>query len=175
MEDIYNYNVTPEPHNPIGCLIAVILAMLFCAIIGSCRAPQSTVSERVVYDTVWTEKVAQNAKNDSIVYREKIVVQPHVIRVGDTTIVYSDTTIVRVAENNHYVTRNIYQDQGKIRVDTAYKKEIQYVTKNTAVKDTSAKWRALWAGIAIGILLMLLYKHRNTLVCLFRRLAKRLS
>lgn len=167
-----NFN---QPMNPIGCLVAVIIAMILCALLGSCKAPQSTISGRVVYDTVWTEKTAQSAKNDSIVYRERIVVQPHVIRVGDTTIVYSDTTIVRVAENNHYITRNFYQDKGQIVRDTAYKKEIQYVPQEKTKTVYKNKWRLFWVGIIIGVLIALVIKFRKQIATFTRRILKFVS
>lgn len=174
MEDFYNnYGYVPSepPHNPLGCLIAVIIAMLFCAILGACKTRESVQSERVVYDTIWSEKTAQSAKNDSIVYRERIVVQPHVIRVGDTTIVYSDTTIVRVAEQNHYITRNVYQDKGQIIRDTAYiEKQVPVTVKESAKSEN--KWATIWVGILIGIALALAVKYRKTLLSFIRRLIR---
>lgn len=169
-----NFN---QPMNPIGCLVAVIITLIVCALLGSCKVPQSTIGERVVYDTIWTEKAQQSAKNDSIVYRERIVVQPHVIKVGDTTIVYSDTTIVRVAENNHYITRNVYQDKGQIIRDTAYRKEIQYVpqTKVMTTPTYKNKWQLFWFGIIVGVLIALVIKFRRNITTFIRRILKFVS
>lgn len=174
MEYGYNYVPNEPPRNPIGCIVAVILALLFCALLGSCKAPQSTIRERVVYDTVWTEKAAQSTRNDSVVIRERVQIVPHVIRVGDTTIVYSDTTIVRATLNNRYITRNVYQGEGTITHDTAYvEKKATVSKKENAAKDSSHKWRLLWVGFAIGIILSLLVIYRKAVVCFIRRLAKR--
>ena len=91
------------------CVVVFFVAFLF-ALIG-CASGRSVIKERVVYDTAWVQKTQDRTKNDSVVYRERIVVQPHIISVGDTTIVYSDTTIVRMSETNRYYTNNITSDK----------------------------------------------------------------
>ena len=123
-------------------LKGLLWAIVICAIISllcGCKTRQSVIKERVVYDTVWTQKSQDRAKNDSVVYRERIVVQPHVIHVGDTTIVYSDTTIVRVAETNRYYTNNITSDKGKIIRDTVYSQTTKLMPDNgTEGRNTKA-------------------------------------
>ena len=95
--------------NNIGCLIVVIIIMVACCILASCKAHQSLVRERVVYDTVWSVKVVHDSIKGVTVEREITRIVPHIVRVGDTTIIYSDTIISRNTENNNYVYRNIYR------------------------------------------------------------------
>ena len=159
----------------INTLKALFWSIVLCAIISllcGCKARQSVIKERVVYDTAWTQKTQDRAKNDSVVYRERIVVQPHIIRVGDTTIVYSDTTIVRVAETNRYYTNNITSDKGKIIRDTVY---IAPKTDNgtKVVTKTKSSWKLFWMGISAGIMVAILYKYRKKVFfflffCLFQ-------
>ena len=156
-------------------LKGLLWAIVICAIISllcGCKTRQSVIKERVVYDTVWTQKTQDRAKNDSFVYRERIVVQPHVIHVGDTTIVYSDTTIVRVAETNRYYTNNITSDKGKIIRDTVY---VAPKTDNgtKVVTKTKNNWKLFWLGIIIGIVCLLVFKYRKKFLLIVSKFAKR--
>ena len=153
-------------------------AIVICAIISllcGCKTRQSVIKERVVYDTVWTQKTQDRAKNDSVVYRERIVVQPHVIHVGDTTIVYSDTTIVRVAETNKYYTNNITSDKGKIIRDTVYSQTTKIVPdkETKVVTKTKSSWKLFFVGILAGIMVAILYKYRKKFLLIVSRCAKR--
>ena len=159
----------------INTLKALFWSIVLCAIISllcGCKARQSVIKERVVYDTAWTQKTQDRAKTDSVVYRERIVVQPHIIRVGDTTIVYSDTTIVRVAETNRYYTNNITSDKGKIIRDTVY---IAPKTDNgtKVVTKTKSSWKLFWMGISAGIMVAILYKYRKKVFLFVSRCVKR--
>ena len=159
----------------INTLKALFWSIVLCAIISllcGCKARQSVIKERVVYDTAWTQKTQDRAKNDSVVYRERIVVQPHIIRVGDTTIVYSDTTIVRVADTNRYYTNNITSDKGKIIRDTVY---IAPKTDNgtKVVTKTKSSWKLFWMGISAGIMVAILYKYRKKVFLFVSRCVKR--
>ena len=140
------------------CVICVLLSLL-CG----CKTRQNVIKERVVYDTAWVQKTQDRTKNDSVVYRERIVVQPHIIRVGDTTIVYSDTTIVRVAETNRYYTNNITSDKGKIIRDTVYSQTSKIVPdeKTKVVTKTKSSWKLFLVGVLAGIIVALLYKYRK--------------
>lgn len=156
-------------------LKGLLWAIVICAIISllcGCKTRQSIIKERVVYDTVWTQKTQDRAKNDSVVYRERIVVQPHIIHVGDTTIVYSDTTIVRVAETNRYYTNNITSDKGKIIRDTVY---VAPKTDNgtKVVTKTKNNWKLFWLGIIIGIVCLLVFKYRKMFLLIVSKFAKR--
>ena len=156
-------------------LKGLLWAIVICAIISllcSCKTRQSVIKERVVYDTVWTQKTQDRAKNDSVVYRERIVVQPHVIHVGDTTIVYSDTTIVRVAETNRYYTNNITSDKGKIIRDTVY---VAPKTDNgtKVVTKTKNNWKLFGLGIIIGIVCLLVFKYRKKFLLIVSRCVRR--
>lgn len=156
-------------------LKGLLWAIVICAIISllcGCKTRQSIIKERVVYDTVWTQKTQDRAKNDSVVYRERIVVQPHIIHVGDTTIVYSDTTIVRVAETNRYYTNNITSDKGKIIRDTVY---VAPKTDNgtKVVTKTKNNWKLFWLGIIIGIVCLLVFKYRKKFLLIVSKFAKR--
>ena len=159
----------------IGKLKGLLWAIVICAIISllcSCKTRQSVIKERVVYDTAWVQKTQDRAKNDSVVYRERIVVQPHVIHVGDTTIVYSDTTIVRVAETNRYYTNNITSDKGKIIRDTVY--VAPKTDKGTkVVTKTKSSWKLFFVGILAGIIVAILYKYRKKFLLIVSRCAKR--
>jgi hypothetical protein len=150
-------------------------AIAICAIISflcSCKTRQSVIKERVVYDTVWTQKTQDRAKNDSVVYRERIVVQPHIIRVGDTTIVYSDTTIVRVAETNRYYTNNITSDKGKIIRDTVY--SLSKTDNGTkVVTKTKSSWELFFVGVLAGIIVAILCKYQKKIFLFVLRCVKR--
>lgn len=154
----------------------ICLSLLLSLLCG-CKTRQSVVKERVVYDTVWTQKTQDKAKNDSVVYRERIVVQPHIIHVGDTTIVYSDTTIVRVAETNRYYTNNITSDKGKIIRDTVYSQTTKIVPKTDyktkVVTKTKSSWKLFWIGILAGIIVALLYKYRKKVFLIVSKCVKR--
>lgn len=156
-------------------LKGLLWAIVICAIISllcGCKTRQSVIKERVVYDTAWVQKTQDRAKNDSVVYRERIVVQPHVIHVGDTTIVYSDTTIVRVAETNRYYTNNITSDKGKIIRDTVY--VAPKTDKGTkVVTKTKSSWKLFFVGILAGIIVAILYKYRKKFLLIVSRCAKR--
>ncbi len=159
-------------------LKGLLWAIVICAIISllcGCKTRQSVIKERVVYDTVWSQKSQDRAKNDSVVYRERIVVQPHVIRVGDTTIVYSDTTIVRVAETNRYYTNNITSDKGKIIRDTVYSQTTKIVPdeKTKVVTKTKSSWKLFLVGILAGIMVAILYKYRKKFLLIVSKFAKR--
>lgn len=152
------------------CVICVLLSLL-CG----CKTRQSVIKERVVYDTAWTQKTQDRAKNDSVVYRERIVVQPHIIHVGDTTIVYSDTTIVRVAETNRYYTNNITSDKGKIIRDTVYSQTTKIVPdeKTKVVTKTKSSWKLFFVGVLLGIIVALLYKYRKKVFLIVSKCVKR--
>ena len=156
-------------------LKGLLWAIVICAIISllcGCKTRQSVIKERVVYDTAWVQKTQDRAKNDSVVYRERIVVQPHIIHVGDTTIVYSDTTIVRVAETNRYYTNNITSDKGKIIRDTVY--VAPKTDKGTkVVTKTKSSWKLFFVGILAGIIVAILYKYRKKFLLIVSRCAKR--
>lgn len=138
----------------VWCLISIIIALIVCALLGSCKTRQSVISERVVYDTVWTAKVVRDSINGVRVEREITRIVPHIVKVGDTTIVYSDTIINRSTDNNTYLTKYIYQDQGKISKDSARIEEKKSVPaqKVNAKDKKDSKWRLFWMGIIIGLL-----------------------
>lgn len=154
------------------CVICVLLSLL-CG----CKTRQSVIKERVVYDTAWVQKTQDRAKNDSVVYRERIVVQPHIIHVGDTTIVYSDTTIVRVAETNRYYTNNITSDKGKIIRDTVYNQTTKIVPKTDdktkVVTKTKNSWKLFLVGVLTGIIVALLYKYRKKVFLIVSKCVRR--
>lgn len=148
-------------------VVIVAVALLF-----GCASGRSVIKERVVYDTVWTQKTHDRAKNDSVVYRERIVVQPHVIHVGDTTIVYSDTTIVRMSETNRYYTNNITSDKGKIIRDTVY---IAPKTDNgtKVVTKTKSSWKLFFVGVLAGIIVAILCKYRKKIFSIVSKCVRR--
>lgn len=167
--------MSKDKRNNIGCLIVAIIILVACQVLASCKAHQSIVSERVVYDTVWSVKVVHDSIRGAVVEREITRIVPHIIRVGDTTIIYSDTIISRNTENNNYVYRNIYRDNGKVSRDSA----------GTAVRNASPapqkaetvkkhKWRLFWAGMILGVLITLAIVNRKVIVGFTKRLAKRL-
>lgn len=102
----------------IGWIWGLVVCGLISLILGGCSAHRTLVSERARYDTVWMVSAAQTAKSDSVVVRERVEIVPKLIRVGDTTILHRDTTIVRVVERNVTNNRNFYTDKGRVRTDT---------------------------------------------------------
>ena len=143
-----------------GLLWAIIICALISLLCG-CKTRQNVIKEQVVYDTAWTQETQDRAKNDSIVYRERIVVQPHIIHVGDTTIVYSDTTIVRVTETNRYYTNNITSDKGKNLRDTVYSQTTKLMPKVEQKVVNKSSWKLFFVGILAGIMVALLHKYRK--------------
>lgn len=160
----------------VWCLISIIIALIVCALLGSCKTRQSVISERVVYDTVWTTKVVHDSINGVRVEREITRIVPHIVKVGDTTIVYSDTIINRSTDNNTYLTKYIYQDQGKISKDSARIEEKKSVPaqKVNAKDKRDTKWRLFWAGVIVGVLVTLCIKYRKKIAGFIKRLAKRI-
>lgn len=137
-----------------GLLLCGLLSLLF----GACASHRETITDRVRYDTVWTVKVAQNAKNDSVVYRERVEIVPKLIHVGDTTILHLDTTIVRVTERNLYTTRNVYQDQGRIVRDTVKVDKIMPVKQ--ASNKTVPKWKLVGVGLFLGLIICFVIRRK---------------
>ena len=155
-----------------GLLWAIVICALISLLCG-CKTRQSVIKERVVYDTVWTQKTQDRAKNDSVVYRERIVVQPHIIHVGDTTIVYSDTTIVRVAETNRYYTNNVTSDKGKIIRDTVYSQTTKLMPKVEQKVVTKNNWKLFGLGIIVGIVCLLVFKYRKKFLLIVSKCVRR--
>lgn len=149
-----------------GLLACGLLSLLF----GSCGAHRTLSEDRVHYDTVWTVKVAERAKNDSVVYRERVEIVPKLIHVGDTTIMHMDTTIVRVTERNQLLTRNIYQDKGRIVRDTVRVDKV--VPVKEASNKTVPKWKLVGIGILIGLIMCLIFRFKGKLLSFFKSLAK---
>ena len=159
-----------------GLAVSLIVAIIFCIFVGSCRTRQGVVSESRHYDSAWSVRDVQNGHGDSVVYKERVEIVPRLVHVGDTAIVTMDTIINRYTErtvnNNNY----FYYDNGKQTRDSAN-------MKNTAVKPQQpakqkTQWRLLWYGILIGILIFLsslAIINRKALSAKFRRLASRHS
>lgn len=154
--------------------IWLIIALAFCAMLGGCKAKEKIV-QSTVRDTVWTVQVARGAKGDSVVYREKVVIRPHIFNVGDTTITVMDTTIVNSTERTVMETNNYYYGSGKTTHDTTFI-EARHPPEQ-AKSDTNSKqvhkWRLLCMGIIIGLLIATCYKYRKAISNFMRRLACR--
>lgn len=154
----------------IGGLWGLLACGLLTLILGSCGAHRTLSEARVHYDTVWTVKVAENAKNDSVVYRERVEIVPKLIHVGDTTILHMDTTIVRVTERNQLLTRNIYQDKGRIVRDTV--KVDKIVPVKEASNKTVPRWKLIGIGMILGLIVCFIFRFRVRLLSFFKGLAK---
>lgn len=153
-----------------GCgVVAAIVIGLLCLFLGGCKGRETLVRERVAYDTAWLEKLAHSERKDSVVYRERVEIVPRFYRTGDTTLVSMDTTIVRLTERNAYRTYNIYSDSGRIS------KNRVAVSKTGTATKTESKWRRLWQGVIIGILLTLAAVYGKRLFCFIKRMALRKS
>ena len=156
--------------------IWLIVALAFCAMLGGCKAKEKIV-QRTVRDTVWPVQAARGAKGDSVVYREKVVIRPHIFNVGDTTITVMDTTIVNSTERTLMETNNYYYGSGKTTHDTTFI-EARHPPEQ-AKSDTNSKqvhkWRLLCMGIIIGLLIATCYKYRKAISNFMRRLACRHS
>lgn len=153
-----------------GFLWGLLLCGLLSLFLGACASHRETITDRVHYDTVWTVKVAENAKNDSVVYRERVEIVPKLIHVGDTTILHLDTTIVRVTERNLYTTKNVYQDKGRIVRDTV--KVDKIVPVKEASNKTVPKWKLIGIGIIFGLIMCLIFRFRSKLFSFFTSLVK---
>ncbi len=156
--------------------IWLIVALAFCAMLGGCKAKEKIV-QSTVRDTVWTVQVARGAKGDSVVYREKVVIRPHIFNVGDTTITVMDTTIVNSTERTVMETNNYYYGSGKTTHDTTFI-EARHPPEQ-AKSDTNSKqvhkWRFFCMGAIIGLLIAICYKYRKAISNFMRRLACRHS
>ncbi len=166
--------------NPKGCLLNLLLlvvALVICAVLGSCKSRQAVVRERyAVHDTVWSVRNDVSARRDSIVHYEFVNVRPHVLKLRDTTIVYMDTVINRSSVFNHY--NNIFhsEDKGRITRDTAYiEKPVVKTVTQTVTKGCEFSWKTLLAGIIIGIALPILWKYRRKLWTAVKAVVKRVS
>lgn len=145
-------------------IIGTILGAFICALLGSCRTRQYVVSNRTVRDTVWTVKTVRDSSNARVVERETTRIVPHIIHVGDTTIIYSDTTIIRNTEGSTYIYHNGTNDHGALHTDTAMViRTVPYndTTHRNQAADNQAKWRMYWLGIATALLLCLLLANRK--------------
>lgn len=157
------------------------LVLALAEALTSCRARQSVIKERTIYDTAWTEKARQSQRNDSVATKEYICITPHIIQTGDTTIIYSDTVYYFSTERNHYITDNTVSNSGKNHVDTAYievsRPKPQPPTNNKADLQYSVRNRIKMAALtaALAIVISLLIRYRKQIVDFIRRLAKRHS
>lgn len=163
--DRTEYNIA----NGCGVAAAIAIGLLLCLVLGGCKGRETLVRERVVYDTAWLKKLAQSERNDSVVYRERVEIVPRFYRTGDTTLVSMDTTIVRLTERNLYRTYNIYSDSGRISKDKVA------VSKTETTTKSENKWRRLWQGVIIGIILALAAVYGKRLFCFIKRIAIRKS
>lgn len=169
-----------SPQSDLCKLVSIILgftlAFFICAILGGCKTRQSVISERVIYDTVWTTKVVHDSINGTRVEREITKIVPHIIRVGDTTIIYSDTIINRSTDNNTYLTKYVYQVQGKISKDSARieEKKVMPTQKVKAKDKKDSKWRSFWTGVILGVLVTLCIRYHKNIAGFIKRLAKRI-
>lgn len=152
-----------------------IIVCLIISFLTSCKTRQSVISERVVYDTIWTTKVVHDSIKGNKVEKELVRIVPHVVRLKDTTIVYSDTTIIKNVEGNTIVYKQYYQDKGKISKDSANVEKKQTVLNKQTNTKTEHKWRMFWIGIITGILITLSLKYRKAIVSFIKRLAKRIG
>lgn len=159
-----------------GLAVSLIVAIIFCILVGSCRTRQGVVSESRHYDSAWSVRVMQNGHGDSVVYKERVEIVPRLVHVGDTTIVTMDTIINRYTErtvnNNNY----FYYDNGKQTRDSANIKKTAAKPQQPAKQKGKPQWRLLWYGILIGILIflsLLAIINRKALLAKFRRLASR--
>ncbi len=152
----------------------LILALIFCAMLGGCKAKEKIV-QSTVRDTVWTVQIVHDSKGDSVVYREKVMVVPHIYNVRDTNIVLMDTTIINSTERTIKETNNYYSDKGQIVHDTAYIEK--RVPEKAKVSGSSTqhvhKWRILGIGILVGLLIAICWNYRKAIVRFIRRLANR--
>lgn len=155
-----------------GTLLGIIACAIISFFLSSCKAHQSVVSERVVYDTVWSVRTVHDSIKGTRIEREITRIVPHIIRVGDTTIVYSDTIINKNIENNTYISKNEQKDQGKISNDSARIEE-KKAGKAVAKQQPTQRWRMFWHGIIVGILITICFRNRKKIVGLIRRLVKR--
>lgn len=156
-------------------IMGLILALAICAIMNSCKTRERVISDHSYRDSAWTVKVVQNGHGDSVVYKERMVIEPRIIHTGDTTIISMDTTIYKYTERNITNNYNNYYDNGRNVSDSAnVKKEEASAPK--ATNKESTKWRLLWYGIIIGIaiaLAALVAVNRNSIIKKIRKLANR--
>lgn len=156
--------------------ICLTLALFFCTLLVGCKAKERIVRSTVC-DTVWTRAVVQGVKGDSVVYREKVIIRPHIFNVGDTTIAVMDTTIVNSTERTVMETNNYYYGSGKTTHDTAYIEARHPVGQVKSARNSKQvhKWRFLCMGTIIGLLIAICYKYRKAISNFMRRLACRHS
>lgn len=152
-----------------GCLsvvtvMAALLITLLLCLLTSCKSGKEVTSDHLHYDSIYSAISRLSDRHDSVVYQERIVVQPHIIHAGDTTIVKMDTTIVRNTTRNVYSTVNNSTVQGRIVRDTAYI-ERKVPVKASAIKaEPSHKWRTWWLGVIVGVLLAVVVKYRKKIM-----------
>lgn len=156
----------------IRIIISLAIALVVCALIGSCKT-REIVNERVVYDTVWNVQKVQTAKGDSVVHKELVRIEPRIVYAGDTTIINMDTTIEKTTDRYFYETNNYYIDQGRVSKDSAVtEKKTQPPSPSKDVKKEN-KWRLWWSCLIIAVLLSLIIQNWKKIVTFVRRLVKR--
>lgn len=146
--------------------VLAVLALFVITCVSSCKSHDSVVSDRSYHDSAWTVKVVQSGHGDSIVYKEQMIVVPRIIHVGDTDIISMDTTIYKYNERTIYNNYNNYNSSGRDIKDSAAVKEKKASAPKAKNKESS-KWRMLWYGIIIGIIIALaalvVFKRKNIL------------
>lgn len=152
----------------IGGIWGLVACGLLTLLLGGCGAHRTLQAERVRHDTVWMVSAGQTARSDSVVVRERVEIVPKLIRLGDTTILHRDTTIVRVVERNVVSNRSFYTDSGRIVRDTAKasREASPSPSKGKASPSPSKGGGVIWAlgllglGALIGLgALLLLRRH----------------
>lgn len=183
MEHYYNPRFNPadpsasQPEGGCFCqLFAIIVALLLCALLGSCKSREMVVKEKIVYDTVWTVKVVHDSVRGTVLQREITKITPHVIRLRDTVIVYSDTSYISNTDTVTYIFHNYYQDSGRVVHDTLWLSGSlpEKPKSGTYGEQRAPGWLITGACVALATgLLYFIIRNRKKVVCFIRRLASR--
>lgn len=144
----------PDWGNMLSCLIGVIIGLIVCALMGSCKSHERIISDHSCHDSTWMVKVTENGHGDSIVYKERIFVVPRIVRVGDTTLVTMDTTIYKYTERTVNNNINRYYNTGKSMKDSSKVESLEPSEKEKR-KSGGIQWKTLVCGIAAGAIITL--------------------
>lgn len=175
MGKIENEYPQPDWKKLFVMFLEIMTGLVICALISSCKTHEPLVSERSRQDSVWTVKVVQNGHGDSIVYKERMIVVPRMVHVGDTTLLSMDTTIYKYTERTITNNNNYYYDNGRAVKDSAnVEKKNESHSKATHDKEHS-KWILLWHDVIIGVIIALIVSIIINRKSIFKRIRQLIS
>lgn len=134
---------------------ALIVALLICWLLGSCKGKERVTEVVTVRDTVLVGLRSARTTGDSVTVREVVTVRPVEVKTGDTVLIRKDTTVVVERWRTRWVTASERRDS------TAAKSNARVGTSSTTApvvearpKKGSSNARRTLTAMAAGLLLL---------------------